>query len=193
MLDHAAGSGQHTYEARAQDCYETPSEAVHALLQVEDIPEWIWEPACGPGSIVRALEAAGHKVIASDLYEYGQPISGLDFLARSTKMWNSGVKCIVTNPPYKHAQAFVDKALDQVPLVIMLLRLAFLESVRRTYVLEKSGLARIHVFRNRLPMMHRKDWNGPKASSAMPFAWFVWERGHTGPTTIDRISWEPSS
>ena len=72
----------------------------------------------------------------------------------------------------------------------MLLRLAFLESERRTNILEYGGLARVHVFRNRLPMMHRKGWEGPKASSAIPFAWYVWEHGYLGPTTIDRISWK---
>jgi hypothetical protein len=39
-------------------------------------------------------------------------------------------------------------------------------------------------------MMHRTGWTGPRASSATAFAWFVWERGYHGPTTIDRISWE---
>ena len=48
----------------------------------------------------------------------------------------------------------------------------------------------IHVFRKRLPMMHRDNWQGRKANSGMAFAWFVWSRGHQGPTTIDRISWE---
>jgi len=47
----------------------------------------------------------------------------------------------------------------------------------------------VHVFRKRLPRMHRDGWEGRKASSGMSFAWFVWERGYTGPTTIDRISW----
>jgi hypothetical protein len=112
----------------------------------------------------------------------------LDFL--KIPLGDVGMESIVTNPPYQLAEKFVRQALNFSPLVIMLLRLAFLESVRRTEVLEKSGLARIHVFRNRLPMMHRRGWDGPKASSAMPFAWFVWCRGHTGPTTIDRISWE---
>ncbi len=65
-----------------------------------------------------------------------------------------------------------------------------MESERRTPILEGRGLARIHVFRLRLPMMHRAGWEGRKANSGMAFAWFVWDRSHTGPTTIDRISWE---
>jgi hypothetical protein len=187
MLDKSAQAGQHSHKERQNDCYETPACATEALLRVESIPRLVWEPACGPGSIVRVLEAHGHEVFASDIVDYGQVFSGIDFLGDAEIL---GTQCIVTNPPYQLAEKFVRKALKMSPLVIMLLRLAFLESVRRTEVLEKSGLARIHVFRNRLPMMHRKNWDGPKSSSAMPFAWFVWERGYTGPTTVDRISWE---
>jgi hypothetical protein len=71
----------------------------------------------------------------------------------------------------------------------MLLRLAFLESERRCGILEGRGLARVHVFRKRLPMMHRDAWNGRKANSGMAFAWFCWSRDHVGPATINRISW----
>ena len=39
-------------------------------------------------------------------------------------------------------------------------------------------------------MMHRDGWEGRKANSGMAFAWMVWDRDHTGPTTISRISWE---
>ena len=39
-------------------------------------------------------------------------------------------------------------------------------------------------------MMHRDGWEGRKANSGMAFAWFVWDRSHTGPTMIDRVSWE---
>jgi hypothetical protein len=189
MLDKSAQAGQHSYKERGDDCYETPACAVEALLRVESLPYRVWEPACGPGAIVRILRARGHKVIASDTVNYGCEYQILsDFLELEEGIVD--IECIMTNPPYQLAEKFVRQALGFSPLVILLLRLAFLESVRRTEILEKSGLARIHVFRNRLPMMHRKDWKGPRASSAMPFAWFVWERGHPGPTTIDRISWE---
>jgi hypothetical protein len=187
MLDKSAQAGTHTHAARQNDCYETPACAVEALLRVESLPHRIWEPACGPGAMVRVLLENGHEVVASDIVDYGWGHVVRDFLDLPDPQVPFP---IMTNPPYQLAEKFVCKALKMSPLVIMLLRLAFLESVRRTDILEKSGLARIHVFRNRLPMMHRKGWGGPKASSAMPFAWFVWERGYEGPTTIDRISWE---
>ena len=76
----------------------------------------------------------------------------------------------------------------------MLLRLAFLESERRTDILEGAGLARVHLFRKRLPMMYRKNWFGPLIhNSGMAFAWFVWDRAHTGPTELHRISWQLSA
>ena len=95
---------------------------------------------------------------------------------------------ICTNPPFKNAGAFVAHALKVCPRVIMLLRLAFLESRRRSQIIESGTLARVHVFRERLPRMHRDGWNGPLASSSMSFAWFVWSRDHQGPPTLHRIS-----
>jgi hypothetical protein len=184
MLDKSTQAGTHTHAERGNDLYETPACAVEALLRVEKLRRFVWEPACGPGSIVQVLRRHGHEVFASDVIDYGWGHCVGDFLYAG---FGSGEEAIVTNPPYQLAEKFVRKALELSPLVIMLLRLAFLESRRRTDILEHSGLARVHVFRKRLPMMHRHNWTGPRASSAMPFAWFVWERGYAGPTTIDRI------
>ena len=72
----------------------------------------------------------------------------------------------------------------------MLLRLTFYESERRREVLDGAGLIRVHVFRNRLPMMHRDGWTGNRVSNPTAFAWFVWERGYSGDAKIDRTSWK---
>lgn len=174
---------------RGDDLYETPSVAVEALLRVENLPHWLWEPAAGRGAIVKVLLNAGHTVLASDLVDYGIPthFSSRDFLMERLP---AQVEAIVTNPPFKLAEQFVEHALNICPRVIMLLRLAFMESSRRSHILENCGLARIHVFRRRLPMMHRDGWEGRKANSGMAFAWFSWDRAHRGPTEIHRISWE---
>ena len=189
-LSHAANAGKHSLAARELDLYSTPPEAVRALLGVEALPHQIWEPAAGRGSIVNTLRDAGHAVIASDITDYGLPLHYRRDFLRVQKM-PQGCEAIITNPPYQAAGEFVAHALTLSPHVIML-RLAFLESVKRTPVLEGGQLARVHVFRNRLPRMHRNSWRGPKASSSIAFAWFVWDRKHSGPTTIDRISWRPT-
>lgn len=194
MLDHAANPGRHALKARKDDLYETPAVAVQALMRAERLPPHIWEPACGPGAIVAALRAADYTVSATDLVAYGCPgaESGVDFLM--THRVPSGVQAIVTNPPFKLAAEFASHAISIlfVPKVCMLLRLAFLESERRSALLDTGLLARVYVFRNRLPMMHRDGWQGNRASSSVAFAWFVWEIGHKGPTELRRISWQTS-
>ena len=76
------------------------------------------------------------------------------------------VGAVVTNPPFKIGDEFVSHALALgVPKVVMLLRLQFIESERRSAILDDGSLARLHVFSNRLPMMHRAGWEGPKATS----------------------------
>lgn len=190
MLDRSCQAQSHPLAERGNDLYETPAVATQALLRVERLPRKLWEPAAGRGAIVRELRSAGHEVIASDLVDYRQPthFARRDFFLELKRP--DGCQAIVTNPPFKHAGKFVAHALELCPRVIMLLRLAFMESERRRGILEGCGLARIHVFRKRLPMMHRHNWKGPKAVSALAFAWFVWDARHKGPTAIDRISWE---
>lgn len=190
-LDSAINSGRAKLSERGDDLYETPPEAVHALIRAERLPHHLWEPACGPGSIVRVLRGAGHKVLASDLVDYESPDQDWirrDFLMETQRP--EGVEAIVTNPPFKLASAFVERGLELVPRVYMLLRLAFLESNARRAILDNGTLARVHVFRKRLPMMHRAGWEGRKANSGMAFAWFVWDRHHNGPTELRRLSWE---
>src|SRR5262245_52811880 len=182
-------TGRHSYAERGHDCYSTPPVAVEALLEVEALPYCIWEPCAGRGAITDVLRQHGHEVVATDLIDYGIPnqLSGVDFL--KTTAAPAGVTAIVTNPPYKLAEAFVAHAIGLVPLAIFLLRLSFLESRRRTQILEGGALARIWVFRNRIPNLHRHDWVGPRASNAVPYAFYVFDRNHNGPITLDRTSW----
>lgn len=189
MLDHSSQVQRHPLIERRGDCYDTDPVAVRALLRVERLPRLIWEPACGTGNIVAVLRAAGHEVIATDLNDRGCP--------ESTSRWDfllpghiRDVGAIVTNPPFALAEKFVAAALERAPLVIMLLRLAFMESERRSFILDTGKLARVHVFAKRLPMMHRAGWEGRKANSGMAFCWMVWDAMHSGPATIDRINWE---
>jgi hypothetical protein len=131
----------------------------------------------------------GHHVLATDLIDYDSPDQDFgrrDFLLEHRLP--AGIESIVTNPPYKNADAFVAHAISLCPNVYMLLRLAFLESERRSAILDSGKLARVYIFKNRLPMMHRHGWRGPRASSAIPFAWFCFSAGHAGTAELHRIS-----
>jgi hypothetical protein len=179
--------GMHAHADRGRDLYETPACATRALLKVERLPSLIWEPAAGRGAIVKVLRENGHTVIASDLIDYGFPLDFVGDFLKQTQAPN-GAAAICTNFPFQAIEACIAHALDLVPTVITLGRLAMLESRRCTEILEHSGLARVHIHRERLPMMHRDGWAGKKANSAVPYAWFTWVRGYIGPILVDRIS-----
>jgi len=187
-LNHRCQTGAHPHADRGLDCYSTPPVAVEALLRVETPPTYIWEPAAGHGPIVTVLREAGHRVVASDVMHYTFELDfECDFLAMTKAP--AGTEMILTNPPYPRASEFAAHALTLCPHVIMLCRLGFLESRRRAKILDGGALSAVHVFIERLPMMHRDGWTGRRASSAIPFAWYVFDRNHQGPAIIDRISW----
>jgi hypothetical protein len=182
------GVGMAAFSERGNDCYPTHPIAVQSLMRAVNLPKVIWEPCCGDGSIVLALRNAGHAVIAQDLVDYGCPDSqsGIDFLME--RKAPPGCDTIVTNPPYMLANEFVIHALELVPRVIILLRIAFIESESRRRIIDGGHLAGYYPFRNRLPMMHRQGYAGRRnESSAIGFAWFDWQRDHRGPTRLTRL------
>jgi hypothetical protein len=189
-LDHRANAGMHPYGERGLDNYGTPPIAGRKLLEVEGEQMRgmvVAAPAAGTGQgIVLPLRAAGLTVIASDVADYGCPACEIvDFFTMKTAP--RGAKIAVFNPPFIRAAEFIRHALTLFPLVISLGRLAFLESEARSDLIDDGPLARVHVFRRRLPMMHRRNWQGPKSTSSVAFAWFTFERDHRGSITIDRI------
>src|SRR3954464_15396993 len=153
----------HPRADRGLDAYFSPPEAVARLVHIERgrLPGCIWEPAAGDGAIVRPLQAAGFDVVASDIADYGLPgcRTGVDYLEAVPP---AGVEGIVTNPPYKLASQFVEKALNEVPYVALLLRTNFLESTNRLRFFRTHEPARVWISSRRLPMMHRYGWEGPR-------------------------------
>lgn len=194
MLDMRTGNRVHSIKDRNNDLYETPPVAVKALLKVESIPLCVWDCCCGPGVITKALRDTGRAVIATDLVDYGCPdsIARRDFLLEREAP--DGVPSIVMNPPFKLAEEFVAHAINLVPDVYVLLRVAFLEGLRWEARGLRHHLARVHVFAPRLPMMHRAGWEGPvNSNSGMAFGWYSFHRDwgrKGGRPTIDWINWK---
>ena len=166
---------------RSDDFHETPEIAVASLLQVEEFTGPIWEPACGLGAISRVLEQRGHTVVSSDLVDRGYGTPGIDFLMK----WQVRAPNIITNPPFKNSLAFAEHAtLLATGKVALLCRLSWLAGQKRSRFFKSSPFARVWVFSKRLPLMHRDDWTGPRSTSTIDFAWYVWDREHSGPCTV---------
>jgi hypothetical protein len=164
------------YERQRDDFYPTPPEATEMLLATEKFTGPIWEPACGDGAMSRVFEAAGYPVISSDLVDRGYGETRIDFLMEQELRAPN----IVTNPPFKLAVPFVRHSLSLGAIkVAMLLKIAFLEGVERAALFRASPLARVHVFSKRVTFRNasRGEVNG---SGMMAFAWFVWDREHSG-------------
>ncbi|WP_308274599.1 hypothetical protein [Prevotella sp.] len=121
------GASNHTdADRQREDYYATEPKATEWLCKLERFEGRILEPSCGEGHMSEVLKAAGYEVVSRDLVDrgYGEVA---DFLAIDNLAWDGN---IVTNPPYKYAQQFVEKALSIIPegkKVAMFLKLTFLE------------------------------------------------------------------
>ena len=169
-------------ERKKDDFYPTPPNATKALFDREKFDGDIWECACGKGHMSEVIKEYGYDVISSDLIDRGYGKVGVDFLTIEPKR---KVGNIVTNPPFKFAQEFVEKALEvSEGKVAMLFKLAFLEGVKRNEMFNRTPLRRVYVFSKRLNFDFETR---EKSSPLMAFAWFVWEQGYEGKPEIEWI------
>lgn len=170
------------------DQYFTPPQLTQALLaHIDARPMRVGEPCAGDGWISRELERAGHTVVAGDVDKRALvDHSGVDFFSKRATGLYEGCDAIITNPPFSGAPRFVRRARELAPLVIMLLRISFLEpcqqqeSSRRKELVQ--DLARFIV----LPRV--SFYRGKPGSDSVTCGWFVWDQRHTGPRTFDIVT-----
>jgi hypothetical protein len=162
------------------DFYPTPPPMTEALLKVETFSGDIWESACGDGAMAKVFEARGHKVIGTDIEPRGYGTQ-LDFFMCAEALAPN----IVTNPPYNLLNEFIERAaMFQVEKVAILAKLNALETQDRSYILERTKLTRVWVFRAR-HSIYRGGIIPEKDNGGMiAFCWLVWERGYTGKPVI---------
>lgn len=67
----------------------------------------------------------------------------------------------------------------------MLMKIQFLEGVKRKEFFKRSPLKTVWVFSKRVTLT-KPEWEG-KNKGFITYAWFVWEHGYTGQPTINWI------
>ena len=175
---------QRVEAADSLDDFPTPPWATRALLEhVVSKRSGLkhlscLEPACGAGHMAKVLLEYFGTVYASDVHDYGYGAVA-DFVAKSKKQLSAvppAVDWIVTNPPFRLAEDFLEVALLRARVgVALLTRTVFIESVGRyERIFKHNPPTRFAQFTERVPMV--KGRLDKKASTATGYGWLVWKR-----------------
>lgn len=172
------------------DFYETPTWAIDAVLDHLGVgPEfdgYVIDPGCGTGAIAGRVAARAHK---ADVRGVEQD-EGLLATARASRSpsiaweqadwltWQAdgAPQLIISNPPYKIADAFVRKALDvagKKATVAMLLRSTFMIPKARRALRREFGLP------DKLELERRPSFNR-SGTDATEYAWLIWSPKRAG-------------
>jgi hypothetical protein len=173
---HATESGK---ARKHLEQYYTPEWPTRSLLDAEEFPGPILEPAAGDGGIAKVLIANGYDAWCCDIDPKHPDIAVRDFLAADYPTdWDGS---IITNPPYARdgglAVKFIDKALSMTERsggkVAMLLRVDFDSGrSRRRLFAEHPAFHRQYVLTQRIRWANiDQSEEGPQKNHA----WFVWD------------------
>ncbi len=180
------------FEAKeSRDNFPTPPWATRALIHhVLGSPDMVQgmdclEPACGAGHMSKVLWEYFSHVASSDLHPYGYG-EVADFL--EAEHLSQSVDWVITNPPFKLAEEFVQKSLTIARQgVAILARTVFIESVGRyERLFSINPPSKFAQFTERVAMV--KGRLDPKASTATGYGWIVWEKNVSGPP---QLVWVP--
>lgn len=157
------------------DFYPTPPEFTEVLLREVNLPDKVWEPACGDGAMADVLRKHGRTVIATDIQ------TGTDFLKRGSTTCSA----IVTNPPFKLFDQFAlhayDLATEVSALLVGIHRLGGAQRLDNLWKVIPPSLIII--------VPERMKVNGQ--SSAFNHVWVVWDKRPPRPTNT-RVRWASS-
>lgn len=185
------GASNHSDKDREKDdFYATDPNALEIFLEKLkqdniELHKEIWECACGQGHLSEVLKKHNYDVYSTDKVDRGYGDKQIDFLKE--KYFDDDLKAdILTNPPYKYAKEFVEKALKiQSPgyYTIMLLKIQFLEGQARRELFKKYPPKYVYVNSARQICYINGDMS-KKMSSATCYCWYIWEKGWKGETTV---------
>ena len=170
-----------------EDFYATDPKALELFLDKfekdgEKLNHFVWECSCGQGHLSKVLEGRGYQVLSTDLIDRGYGIVS-DFLKWDI---NAPRGDILTNPPFKLAEKFVEMGMEKLKdenKLFLFLKIQFLEGQKRKELFKKYPPKYVYVNSSR--QLCAKDGEFEKyTSTTQCYAWYIWEKGFTGETII---------
>jgi len=187
----AAVVQQRTMPHDSLDFFPTPPWATRALFFALKLNSFkfdnksVWEPGCGRGDMSRVLHDYFDEVYSSDIHDYGYG-DVQDFLFNGV---DYDPTCIVANPPFNLAQAFIFKALERASDMVAIFARSALAEGKTRYLELYNPIppALILQFTQRVSCVPgRLD---PKASLPTAYSWYIWRKGNL--TSKTQFAWIP--
>jgi len=177
------GTGHAKEEREKDDYYATDPVAGEWLLKLENLSDTIIDNSYGSGELMQSFKKAGKRIIGYDIVDRRKEGDDIEFHLQDWLTVESVEKGDhVFNSPYKLGSEFVEHTLDIVEegtKVCSFLKIQFLESKKRRKLFEKYPPKRIWVSSSRISCFKGGDMT-KYDSSAICYAWFVWEKGYKG-------------
>ena len=186
----------HTTKGRENnDFYATDPIAIDILLKDFNVLKYctnkvIWECAAGTGNLSNRLIELGYNVYATDLINRGceNIYSGIDFLKCKHLPYNCNI--ILTNPPFKYATEFAQKALELLPTggyYIAFMNISYITGQKRYNSIYKHGnLMAFCPFTKRIECWRNNDKEKYGGRAMVDFAWYIFKKGYKG---LPNIVW----
>lgn len=186
------------YEAlpkrRDYDFYPTPRQFCDKALRLVELPEKgiILDAGAGTGVWGQAYKNIYPKarLFGIDVRELPKA-EKYDFWETADFLNTTPLKiasAVVGNPPYNKAEEFIYHSFEYLQdggKLVLLLRLAFLESAKRY-----NGLWAEHRLQKCFVSASRVSYTGDGKTDATAYAVFVWQKGWTGTTELDWFDWK---
>lgn len=181
LSDIYTGVNKNDPNRNKNDLYRTPPIATYLLCKYSNPPKKIVEPCAGYGNIAVELIRNGHDVTCYDLNPYPEsmvPIKTGQSVLDLPKV--VGYDGLITNPPYNNdiPRLLVEKSVKEYDYTAMLLRLTFLEGIKRKSMFDSNPPSQMIFFSDRIRFdskhvepIDEKDQIG----GMIAYAWFVFD------------------
>ncbi len=177
--------GRPNYDRQINDLYCTNPIVLEKLLKYETFNNNVWECCNGLGHLSDVLSSNGYNVRKSDIINYSDDDTEIiDFL----KYENNYNGDIITNPPYKDAEAFIKKAHSVISdgnKIAMFLKITFLATQKRYELFQEYPPKTIYIMSKRYSCAKNGDFEN--SNGTVDYCWIIWEKGYNGNTELKWI------
>lgn len=177
------------------DTYSTPLWCTHRALEAIALPDGLWvDPCAGTGNIIQACQMVRPEDITWKAYELRpecmEPLVNIDANPTIVDFTSEGLKpvqadVVIMNPPFRLAQAFIEKGLRHADHVVVLLRLNYLGSDLRNSFM-RNDCPDVYVLPN------RPSFESNGRTDSIEYAWMYW-RKRARPNKVGKLTVLPTT